>query len=121
MFGFCNLDNIVNAKNFHILREEAGLTDVETELFLSLLTIRYLKRKEHYILEGDVCSASAYVNKGCFRRYIIDNHSKEIIINFAFEDHWIGDLEGLFLKTHQLLQSSAGKQRTANPFTGEIL
>ena len=27
------------------------------------------------------------------RRFIIDEHAKEIILNFSLEDYWIGDLE----------------------------
>jgi CRP-like cAMP-binding protein len=42
---------------------------------------------------GDVSRATAYVNSGCLRQYIIGDHAKEIIIQFAFEDWWIGDLE----------------------------
>jgi CRP-like cAMP-binding protein len=77
------------------LREGAGLTDEEIDLYLSLLTFKKLRKKEHYLMEGDVCSAVAYVNKGCLRRYIIDDHAKDIILNFALEDYWIGDLESL--------------------------
>ena len=75
-----------------------GLTDEEIDLFMSLTHIKYVKKKEHYIMEGNICSATAFVNKGCLRRYIIDNHAKEVILNFALENYWIGDLEGLFFQ-----------------------
>jgi len=78
------------------LREKAGFTEDEIDFYLSLLTIKKLQKKEHYLMAGDICTAVAYVNKGCFSRYIIDEHSKEIILNFALEDYWIGDLESLF-------------------------
>lgn len=78
------------------LSEKAGLTDDEIDFYLSLLTFKKLQKKEHYLMAGDICGAVAYVNRGCFSRYIIDEHSKEIILNFALEDYWIGDLESLF-------------------------
>ena len=62
-------------------------------LFRSLL-----KKKELHLQVGDVCKATAYVNKGCLRRYVINEHDKEVIVNFALEDWWIGDLESFFLE-----------------------
>ena len=75
------------------LRKEAGLTDEEIELYLSFLRIRTLEKKEHLLIAGDTCNNVAYINKGCLRRYIIDEHSQETILNFSLEDYWTGDLE----------------------------
>ncbi|HEY6906181.1 MAG TPA: Crp/Fnr family transcriptional regulator [Ignavibacteriaceae bacterium] len=80
------------------LKSQAGLTNEETELFLSFLSLKKLHKKEHYLNAGDICNAVAYVNKGCLRRYIIDEHLKESIIYFALEDYFICDLESLMLK-----------------------
>lgn len=77
------------------LKQNAKFTDDEIDYYLSLLEVKSVLKKEHYLMEGDVCNYVAYINKGCMRRYIIDNHSKEIIVNFALEDYWIGDLESL--------------------------
>lgn len=75
------------------LREIAGFTEEEINLYMSFLTRKTLNKKEHLLVEGDVCSHVAYINKGCLRRYVIDNHLKEVILNFSLEDYWIGDLE----------------------------
>ena len=75
------------------LREEAGLSENEISLYLSFLKTRSIGKKEHLLVAGETCTDIAYVNKGCLRRYIIDEHSKETILNFALEDYWIGDLE----------------------------
>jgi CRP-like cAMP-binding protein len=80
------------------LREIAGLTDEEIDLYISFLVKKTIKKKDHLLMAGDVSTAVAYVNKGCLRRYIIDDHSKEIILNFALEDYWIGDLESLIFQ-----------------------
>lgn len=80
------------------LKNQAELNNEETDLFLSFLSLRKLRKKEHYLIPGDFCNAVAYVNKGCLRRYIIDEHSKETVLNFAFEDYFVGDLESLLLE-----------------------
>lgn len=75
------------------LEKFAGFTDTEIVTFHSFLTVVQLKKKEHLLRPGETSRCTSYVNKGCMRRYIIDEHAKEIILNFAVEDWWIGDLE----------------------------
>ena len=75
------------------LKEGAELTDEEVNLYMSFLVRKFIRKKDHLLMEGDISTDVAYITKGCMRRYIIDNHSKEVILNFAWEDHWIGDLE----------------------------
>ena len=75
------------------LRNSGHFNDDEIVEVLSFFEKRYIKRKEFILRAGDVARIRAYVNKGCFRRYTIDDHGKEAIINFAFEEWWTGDLE----------------------------
>jgi CRP-like cAMP-binding protein len=81
---------------FQALNKHAGFTRSEYTLFCSFLEVRTVKKKEFYLQPGEICRATAYVNSGCLRRYILDDHAKEIIVNFALEDWWIGDLESFF-------------------------
>ena len=76
-----------------VLTRQAGFTPEEFEFYCSLLQKRTVKKKEHYLQAGEISRATAYVNSGCFRQYVIGDHGKEIIIQFALEDWWIGDLE----------------------------
>jgi CRP-like cAMP-binding protein len=75
------------------LIHQAGLSPAEYEFYCSLLKKRIVKKKEHYLQAGEISRATAYVDSGCFRQYIIGDQGKEIIIQFAMEDYWIGDLE----------------------------
>ena len=75
------------------LRNTAHLTDEEIRETLSYFERRCVKRKEYILRAGEVCRVRSYINKGCFRRYMIDEHGKEVIINFGFEEWWVGDLE----------------------------
>ena len=81
------------------LREIAGMNDEEVESYISLLTQKTLRKKEHLLMAGDICNHVAYISRGCLRRYIIDEHSKEVILNFSLEDYWTGDLESIIFQT----------------------
>lgn len=80
------------------LKSNAGLSDGEIDFYFSLLSEKHLKKKEYLLQSGDICNNVAYVNKGCLSRYIIDAHFKEVILNFALEDYWVGDLESLIFQ-----------------------
>ncbi len=87
-----------NIENIHpvileSLRNKAGLSDAEVETCVSFFERRSYKKKEHFLRTGEICNTKGIVNKGCFRRYITDQHGKEVILNFALEDWWIGDLD----------------------------
>src|SRR3954468_8491640 len=75
------------------LKEAAKMDNDEIELALSFFEKRCYKKKQHFLLAGEVCRTKGYINKGCFRRYTTDRHGKEAILNFALEEWWIGDLE----------------------------
>ena len=83
----------INPAIINKLRTSGNFTDAEIIEALSYFNKRDIKRKEFFLREGDVCRTKGYINKGCFRRFTIDDHGKEIIINFAIEEWWIGDLE----------------------------
>lgn len=80
------------------LTNSAGFTEEEIDLYLSFLDKKRMKKKEHLLRAGEICNAVAFVNKGCLRRYIIDDHMKEAILNFALENYWVGDLESLIFQ-----------------------
>jgi CRP-like cAMP-binding protein len=81
------------------LRNTALLTDDEILETMSYFQRRCVKRKEYILRAGEVCRERVYINKGCLRRYMLDDHCKEVIINFAFEEWWVGDLESF--QNHQ--------------------
>lgn len=78
---------------YNALIKDAGFSRDEYEFYFSLLKKRIVRKKQHYLQAGEISRATAYVNSGCLRQYIIGDHAKEIIIQFAVEDYWIGDLE----------------------------
>ena len=83
----------IHPKIIETLRQNAKMDDAEIKLCLSYFEKKDFKKKQHFLLAGEVCRTKGYINKGCFRRYTTDQHGKEVIINFALEEWWIGDLE----------------------------
>jgi len=75
------------------LRTTAGLSDGEILEALSFFSRRFVEKKDYILRAGEVCRFRSYINRGCFRRYMIDDRGKEVILNFAFEEWWIGDLD----------------------------
>jgi CRP-like cAMP-binding protein len=75
------------------LRNKAGLSETEIATCLCFFEKKFYKKKQHFLSAGETCNTKGLVNKGCFRRYITDAHGKEVILNFALEDWWIGDLD----------------------------
>lgn len=92
------LPKAVQPRFLEVLRDKVGLTEDDIKAFLEYWETRILKKKEHLIVAGDVSRFTAYVNKGCLRRYVINENAKESILNFAIEDWWVGDLESFYLQ-----------------------
>lgn len=41
---------------------------------------------------GETCTFEAFVIQGCIRKYYIDAQGSEVIVQFAIEDAWMGDI-----------------------------
>jgi len=89
-----NVDLILKNIARHIQLDKA-----ETELYVSLLRPKAIKRKEFLLAKGDVCKTENFITKGCLRAYTIDENGFEHILMFAIEDWWIGDLYSFLTQT----------------------
>jgi CRP-like cAMP-binding protein len=81
-----------------MLSGNVGLCDEEIQSFLTFWDSKVLKKKAFLLNPGDISRETAYVNRGCFRRFLLSESNKESILNFATEDWWVGDLESFFLE-----------------------
>ncbi|RZJ51705.1 MAG: Crp/Fnr family transcriptional regulator [Flavobacterium sp.] len=57
----------------------------------SCLELSKIKKKEHILKEGEICSTFYFVVKGCMRQYIINPKGTEQTLQFAIENWWITD------------------------------
>ena len=76
--------------------KSANFTVGELERMNELLQIKKVAKKTFLLQEGEVCNFEAYINKGCVRTFFIDEHGAEVILQFAIEDWWIGDVTSFY-------------------------
>lgn len=70
----------------------APISSTELERFHSKLKQKIFKKKTLLLQQGEVCKFEAYIIKGCVKKYYIDQHGDEVILQFAVEDWWISDM-----------------------------
>jgi CRP/FNR family transcriptional regulator, cyclic AMP receptor protein len=70
----------------------ATFTQYELDLFHSLLKPKKFRKKMFLLRQGEVCRIEAYIVKGCVKKYYIDQHGAEVILQFAVEDWWVSDI-----------------------------
>ena len=71
------------------------LTKAEIDYASSFFKPLTIKKKQHLFMAGEICKLAAYCEKGCFRKYIINDKGDEVVVDFFIEDYWVGDLASL--------------------------
>ena len=64
----------------------------EMDYFNSILQHKVVPKKTLLLQEGEICKFEAYILKGCIRKYYINEHGHEVILQFAIEDWWVSDI-----------------------------
>ena len=72
--------------------EKVALTTEEFELCKTFFIPKKIRKKQTLLLEGDVCTYNAFIEKGVLRSYTIDDKGNEHIVQFGFEGWWVTDL-----------------------------
>jgi CRP-like cAMP-binding protein len=68
------------------------LSAEELSYFHSILQPFHITKKSWLLREGEISSHEAYVVKGCLRKYCIAEDGTEVVLQFAVEDWWVGDI-----------------------------
>ena len=71
-------------------------SDEELNIFNSLMEHKTVPKKTMLLQEGEICNFEAYVVKGCVRTYYIDENGFDVILQFAVEDWWFGDIASFY-------------------------
>jgi len=79
-----------------LFRDSFGFDENEYGQLLSRFHEKIIKKREFYITPGKVCRRKAYVNRGCLRNYVLDDHGHERILIFSFEDWWVSDIDSYY-------------------------
>ena len=83
-------------------KSEIGLTESEKERIQRAFKLRFLRRRQYLLQEGDVCKYMGFIVKGAGRMYTIKGNSQETTIRLAIESWWLGDYESYNLQTPSL-------------------
>jgi CRP-like cAMP-binding protein len=77
---------------FSNIRQKIQITEKEEEICRSLFIPKKLRKRQYLLQQGDVSKYTAFVEKGLLRSYVIDDKGSELIMQFAPEGWWIGDM-----------------------------
>ncbi|GEC80178.1 Crp/Fnr family transcriptional regulator [Flavobacterium aquatile] len=72
--------------------KNGDFTQHEIDYFNSILQNKTVAKKTLLLQDGEVCNFEAYILKGCIRKFYIDEHGHEVILQFAVEDWWVSDI-----------------------------
>jgi CRP-like cAMP-binding protein len=75
------------------IAKHVTLSDKETQEFCNLFKPQSIIKKQLILQEGDTCMFEAFVTKGLFRVYHLDQNGFEQVLYFAMEDWWITDID----------------------------
>ena len=64
----------------------------EVAKFRSYFEEMTIKRKNHLFTSGEICKYQYFVQEGLLRAYYLNEKGEDVTIQFAFEEHWVGDL-----------------------------
>lgn len=74
------------------IRQNVDISEEEFDYFKSLFLPKKIRKKQFFLQEGEVCTYTAFVEKGLMRSYTIDSKGNDHILQFAFEGWWLTDL-----------------------------
>jgi CRP-like cAMP-binding protein len=75
------------------------LTDSEVELIKNIFVPKKIRKRQHFLQEGQVCKYSAFIVKGAMRQYSVDDKGAEHIVRLLIENWWAVDRESFVMLT----------------------
>jgi CRP-like cAMP-binding protein len=79
------------------IAEKVKLTEAEFELCKTFFIPKKIRKKQTLLLQGEICTYNAFIEKGILRSYTTDEKGHENVMQFAFEGWWITDLSSFLL------------------------
>jgi CRP-like cAMP-binding protein len=81
------------------LQKRIEIPEGEFEKFLELWEFKKFGKNQLILKAGEIPKFSIFVLKGCLRQYVVNEKGEELIVYFAEERHFIGDLPSIRNKT----------------------
>lgn len=89
------------------LSSRMSLSEGDLALIREAYQLKSVKKKEYLFRQGEPCNIEAFVLKGTFRVFYVDNRGLEHVLYFALEDWWVGDLAAFNDQTNAMLSAQA--------------
>ncbi|PWB26818.1 Crp/Fnr family transcriptional regulator [Flavobacterium sp. HTF] len=80
--------------------------EAENQAFFNALVYKKVKKKEHLLVEGNVCNFGIFIIEGCIRYYYLED-GVEFTGNFFFENCWYADIDSFLNGKPSLLYIEA--------------
>ncbi|NIG55777.1 Crp/Fnr family transcriptional regulator [Chitinophaga sp. Cy-1792] len=102
--------------DFELLRQHVAkyiqLSATEFETFITDFHPRKINKKNFLLREGEICKYEAFVTKGCFRIYYLDENGDAQILYFAVETWWATDIDSFIHQRPSILNIEALEDTT---------
>jgi signal-transduction protein with cAMP-binding, CBS, and nucleotidyltransferase domain len=82
----------------HAMQQMIAISEQELDEFLSLATIKIVKRNEFLNRAGSVANEIFFINKGILRVIVEDREGTEHTVHFALENQFVTDYSSFILK-----------------------
>ncbi|OFY86012.1 MAG: hypothetical protein A3K10_14340 [Bacteroidetes bacterium RIFCSPLOWO2_12_FULL_31_6] len=89
------------------LQKRVTIPEGQFEKFLELWEFKKFKRNEIILKSNEIPKFSIFVLSGCLRQFIVNEKGEELIVYFAEERHFIGDLAALRSKAKSIYNFQA--------------
>ena len=90
----------------HAMSQTVRISDDEWAAFEPFIRLKKFKKRENYVVEGQICREVGFILRGSFRQfYVVDGEEKTSF--FMFENNFVTDYEGFLKQTKSELTIEA--------------
>ncbi|WP_194778394.1 Crp/Fnr family transcriptional regulator [Pararhodonellum marinum] len=79
----------------------------EFEVIKSHFTPKKIKKRQFFLVEGEISKHFAFILKGAMRKYYVDDKGKEHTTNLFVENWWVSDRESFVMSTPSIYNIDA--------------
>jgi CRP-like cAMP-binding protein len=83
------------------------LSEEHAGLIKEVLRPKFLKKRQFFLQEGEVCKYFGFITKGAMRQYNIDSKGVEHYVRLYIENWWVGDRESWVMLTPSIYNIDA--------------
>lgn len=97
------------------------ISETEFENIGSHFVYKKIRKKQYFLVQGEVCKYFCFIVKGAMRKYYVDDKGKECIVNLYIENWWAGDRESFVMLTPSIYNIDAWEDCEVLLITKEIM